>query len=356
MSPDSCQRIVDNLSTAVLVFDAELVLRALNPAGETLFEISAKKVLGQPLLRMLPRGRRLARALRHAVRTGHPFTERGLVLPLGIGERAISVDCTVNVLDAGGAAPQLLVELSQVDRLLRMARDETRHDTQLANRAVIRGLAHEIKNPLGGLRGAAQLLERELNDRALREYTRIIIHEADRLRNLVDRMIGPNRPLKRAPVNIHQIFERVRSLMLAEVPEGVLVVRDYDPSLPECEGDSEQLIQAVLNIVRNAVQAMGHQGRLVLRSRVERQWTNGQTRYRLALRADIEDDGPGIPEALMEHIFYPMVTGRPDGMGLGLSIAHTIVSQHAGALLCQSRPGKTVFSIYLPLEQAHAEG
>ncbi len=344
---ESHTRVWENLNTAVLLFDEELRLVAINPAGETLFEISAKQIVGQPLLRFLPHGRPLVKSLRKTLASGHPFTERAL--PLHLGLRDMSVDCTATVITTSGRR-ELLIELNQVDRLMRLAREDNVLDRYAANRAVIRGLAHEIKNPLGGLRGAAQLLERELSDKGLKDYTRVIIHEADRLRNLVDRLIGPNRPLSTAPTNIHQVFERVRSLILAEIPAGIRIERDYDPSLPEFIGDSEQLIQAVLNIVRNAAQAMNQSGTLILRSRIERQFTIGPRRYRLVMRAEVEDNGPGIPPELMERIFYPMVTGRADGTGLGLSIAQAIITQHNGLIECRSRPQQTVFTIYLPLE------
>jgi two-component system nitrogen regulation sensor histidine kinase GlnL len=247
----------------------------------------------------------------------------------------------------------LLVELMQVDRLMRLARDENMLERQAANRAVMRGLAHEIKNPLGGLRGAAQLLERELPDPALKEYTRIIIHEADRLRNLVDRMMGPHKPLNKRPVNIHEILEHVRKLVLVEVPAGLTLEREYDPSLPDLLGEPEQLIQAVLNIVRNSAEAIQHKGVIRLRTAIERNFTIGQKRHRLVLRADIVDNGPGIPEEIREHIFYPMVTAKPGGTGLGLSIAQDIVTKHGGLIECDSRLGQTVFSIFLPLENEH---
>lgn len=342
------QRIWENLNTAVLVFDHELRLASINPAGETLFEVSSRQILGQTLIHFLPEGRVLIKALRRTLATGHPFTERGLALRLP-GARQLTVDCTATLVSSG-AKRELLIELNQVDRLLRLARDENLMDRHAANRAVIRGLAHEIKNPLGGLRGAAQLLERELADKGLKDYTRIIIHEADRLRNLVDRLVGPNRPLAKQATNIHQIFERVRSLLLAEIPKGISIHRDYDPSLPEFNADGERLIQAVLNVARNAVQAMAGAGVLTLRSRIERQFTIGHRRHRLVLRAEIEDNGPGIPPELMEHIFYPMVTGRADGTGLGLSIAQAIVTQHQGLIEFRSKPQQTVFTIFLPLE------
>jgi two-component system nitrogen regulation sensor histidine kinase GlnL len=352
MLTGSSPRILDNLTTAVLTFDADLRLTSINPAGEMLFEISAKKAVGQRLAELLPHARLATRTLSQTLESRHPITARGVPLKLP-GHRTITVDCTVTPLTDAGPDGALLVELTQVDRLLRLARDENMLERQAANRAVMRGLAHEIKNPLGGLRGAAQLLERELPDKSLKEYTRIIIHEADRLRNLVDRMMGPHKPLKKIPVNVHEILEHVRKLMLVEVPVGLTLERDYDPSLPEFEGEPEQLIQAVLNIVRNSAEAIQHQGVIRLRTGIERSFTIGQKRHRLVLRADIEDNGPGIPEEILEHIFYPMVTAKPGGTGLGLSIAQDIVAKHGGLIECHSRPGHTVFSIYLPLENGH---
>lgn len=350
------QRILENLSCAVLTLDSGLRLTSLNPAGEMLFEVSAKKVVGSRLDELLPHSQRFIATLRECLSSRHPLTVRGLRLPLpaaaGAG-RHVTVDCTVTPIGDGRDGEALLVELTQIDRLLRMARDENLLERQAANRAVMRGLAHEIKNPLGGLRGAAQLLERELPDKALKEYTRIIIHEADRLRALVDRMIGSYRPPNPGPVNIHEILEHVRRLVLAEVPVGLNIERDYDPSLPLLQGDRDQLVQALLNIVRNAVEATGERGRIRLRTRCERQCTIGGRRHRLAVRVDVEDDGPGIPEELMDRIFYPMVTGKPGGTGLGLPIAQDIVHRHGGLIECTSRPGRTVFTIYLPLENGH---
>ena len=352
MLTGSAQRILENLATAVLTFDADLRLTSINPAGEMLFEVSAKKIVGRKLTELLPESRRITTTLHHILESRHPFTARGVALKLP-GARTVTVDCTVSPLIDDNPETALLVELTQVDRLLRLARDESMLDRQAANRAMMRGLAHEIKNPLGGLRGAAQLLERELPDQSLREYTGIIIHEADRLRNLVDRMMGPHQPLKKRPVNIHEILEHVRRLMLVEVPVGLTIEREYDPSLPEFAGEPEQLIQAVLNIVRNAVEILEHKGRIGLRTGIERSFTVGHKRHRLVLRADIEDNGPGVPEEIQEHIFYPMVTARAGGTGLGLSIAQDIIAKHGGLIECRSRPGQTVFSIYLPLENGH---
>ena len=352
MQPDTPKRILENLTGAVLTFDTGLRLTSINPAGEILFETSAKKIIGHTLGELLPHSGQTAQVLQQTLASRHPFTARSVRLRLP-GRRRITVDCTVTPLAENGEA--LLVELTQVDRLLRLARDEGLIERQAANRAVIRGLAHEIKNPLGGLRGAAQLLERELGDPALMEYTRIIIHEADRLRALVDRMTGPIQPLKKERVNIHEVLELIARLMLVEVPSGLVIERRYDPSLPELLGDRDQLIQAVLNIVRNAVEAMERKGRIQLRTRVERSFTIRHKRHRLVLCVDVEDDGPGVPAELREHIFYPMVTGKPTGTGLGLSIAQDIIIKHGGLIGCESRPTQTVFTLYLPLETNHGQ-
>jgi len=349
------QQLLENLNTAVLLVDGNLMLSAINPAGEMLFETGSRQATGQPLTHLLPHNQALIEAMHQTLVSGHPFTEHGLRLGVPVN-RWITVDCTVTpVLRADGDG-ELILEINPIDRLLRLAREESRHDQHAASRAVIRGLAHEIKNPLGGLRGAAQLLERELPSESLKEYTRIIIHEADRLRNLVDRMVGPNTPLRKKPMNIHRVMDHVRSLILAEVPAGIHLERDYDPSLPEFPADAEQLTQAVLNIARNAVQALNQEGTIEFRTRIERQFTIGQRRHRLVVRAEIEDNGPGIPEELREHIFYPMVTSKPNGTGLGLSIAQDIVDQHGGIIECSSRPGRTIFRIYLPLDSMDGGG
>ena len=346
--------ILDNLNTAVLLVDSGLVLRAMNPAGEMLFETGARQAIGQPLTHLLARNQTLIEAIHQTLVSGHPFTEHGLRLGVPVN-RLVTVDCTVTPLLRPDGKTELILEISTIDRLLRLAREESRHDQHAASRAVIRGLAHEIKNPLGGLRGAAQLLERELPSASLKEYTRIIIHEADRLRNLVDRMVGPNAPLNKQPTNIHQVMDHVRRLIRAEVTQGIRIEHDFDPSIPEFAADDEQLIQAVLNVARNAVQALNGAGVIRFRTRIERQFTIGQKRHRLALCAEIEDDGPGVPAELQESIFYPMVTGKPDGTGLGLSIAQDIVNKHGGTIEFTSRPQQTVFRIYLPLENAHGK-
>ena len=249
----------------------------------------------------------------------------------------------------------VLVEMLEIEQQTRQDREERALGQVQANKELIRNLAHEIKNPLGGIRGAAQLLELELNSRELSEYTSVIIHEADRLQALVDRLLAPHRkPHVVSDVNIHEVCERVRSLILAEFPRGLAVKRDYDTSIPDFRGDREQLIQAVLNIAHNAAQALAARiavgdARLILRTRVARQVTIGKQRFRLALELHIEDNGPGVAEDIRDRIFYPLVSGREGGSGLGLTLAQTFVQQHQGMIECDSEPGRTIFRIVIPL-------
>lgn len=344
------ERIVENLSTAVLLFDAKLRLIYINPAGEMLFAVSARHILGHSAEGLLPCPQaEFESKLQLALEAGLSFTEREIRLPLADG-REITVNCIVEPLHHFDAPREILVELHQVDRQLRISREEHLLSQHKATRALVRGLAHEIKNPLGGVRGAAQLLEQELPDPALREYTRIIIDEADRLQSLLNRMLGPHRLTRRQAVNIHQVLERVRQLVLAESGSGLIIERDYDPSIPPVRGDLDHLIQALLNITRNGARAVGPRGILTLRTRVLRQFTIGSTRYRLALGIEVEDNGPGIARDLQERIFLPMVSGAEGGTGLGLTIAQTLINQHGGLIECRSKEGQTVFSIYLPLE------
>jgi len=351
--PLLAQQILESMTTAVLVFGPEFRLRYINPAGEVLYAVSARSLQGKRAddLMQCPQGSARA-GLQRVLLSRHPFTERELHLRLPDG-RGITVDCTVSPLSNPGGEGMLLIELQQLDRQLRISREEHLLVQQQAAKALARGLAHEIKNPLGGLRGAAQLLERELPDDSLREYTRVIIEEADRLRNLINRMLGPNKHPRREALNIHQVLERVRVLVEAETGRQVPIERDYDPSLPAVIGDSEQLIQAFLNLVRNAAQSVGDDGRIILRTRILRQFTIGHLRHRLVVRVDIVDNGPGISQSMQEQIFYPMVTDREDGMGLGLPIAQSLINQHGGLIECRSEPAETVFSVLLPVEDTH---
>ncbi|WP_082117143.1 nitrogen regulation protein NR(II) [Sedimenticola thiotaurini] len=352
----SQQRILENLSSAVLLFDQSLCLQYMNPAAEMLFEISFRHTVGNSAESIIQCPGGLPREhLEQALRTGHHFTERELCLPLPDGKRA-TVDCTVIPLSDSEGETALLIEIQQIDRQLRISREEQLLSQHQAAQELIRGLAHEIKNPLGGLRGAAQLLEQELDDPGLCEYTQIIINEADRLKNLVNRMLGSDRLPNLKQVNIHTLLERVRNLVLVESGERLTIERDYDPSIPDICVDSDRIIQALLNILRNAAREIGNSpdGRILLQTRILRQFTIGNRRHRLVAQISIEDNGRGIPDSIREKLFYPMVTASDDGVGLGLTIAQSLINQHSGLVECSSEPGKTVFTVLLPVENPNA--
>lgn len=341
---------LEHLSTAVILLDEHFRISHLNPAAENLFEISLNHVHELPLNEVFGGTQHLMLAAGHALDSHSSFTEHELNLS-NANNTIAQVSCTVTPVDAPPIS--LLLEFNQIDKQLKIVKEERMLLQQQANQELLRNLAHEIKNPLGGLRGAAQLLELELPKPELKEYTQVIIKESDRLQSLMDRLLTPHRLPKYRQTNIHEVLERVRSLLLAEygidASGGVTVRRDYDTSLPEILADQEQLIQTTLNIARNAVQAMGEQGELRLRTRIARQVTLAKKRYRLALVVQIIDNGPGIPEYLREKIFYPLVSGREGGSGLGLSLAQTFVAQHHGLIECDSQPGHTCFTITLPV-------
>lgn len=344
--------LLDGLTTAVICVDQHLRIAGLNSAAENLFGVGRKHAVNEPLVQAIPHFAPQLPRVTQALADFAGFIERESRLSRH-GEPAITVDWRVTPF-MDGKLRGLLLELLPLDRHLRITRDEWLAAQHQASRELIRGLAHEIKNPLGGIRGAAQLLEREFPDSQHREYTQVIIKEADRLQNLVNRLLGPNRLPKKAPLNIHEVVEHVRQLVQAEGVENITLLRDYDPSIPDLIADREQLIQAVLNVVRNAMQALaarpGTMGIIQLRTRAKRQFTIAGVRHRLVAQIDVEDNGPGIPPELFEKIFYPMVTGRPDGTGLGLPIAQYMIHSHGGLIECASRPGQTIFSIYLPFE------
>lgn len=325
-----------------------------NSAFEEVLGLSRRSVLGGSVydwfVDAAPLHETVAAVTRNEFATGR--LEARLRRPGPAHSEALPVHVIVNQIEA---TPNLIVELVEIEQQARQDREERAlGQTQLA-KELVRNLAHEIKNPLGGIRGAAQLLEMELGSPELHEYTQVIIKEADRLQVLVDRLLAPHRnPHVVGNVNVHEVCERVRSLILAEFPRGLAVERDYDISIPEFRGDREQLIQAVLNIAQNAAQALQprmaqRDARIVLRTRVQRQITLGKQRFRLALDLHVEDNGPGVPEALRERIFHPLVSGRDGGSGLGLTLAQTFVQQHQGTLDCESEPGRTVFRIMIPL-------
>ena len=349
---------LDLLSSSVLVLDAELSILYLNSAAENLLAVGRRGAIGAVLGDVMHGSQVLHEALAQALSHGWSYTGQGVEV-WRQDAVVLQLNCTVNPLEAGGAGgARLLLELWPIDQQLKATREERLLEQQLASRELIRNLAHEIKNPLGGIRGAAQLLEHELSNPALHEYTQVIVKETDRLQELMRRLLSPHRPMQPAPVNIHEILERVRSLLTAEFPLTLSVVRDYDTSLPELIGDREQLIQTVLNVARNAAQAIGGMGgaavgdgRIVLRTRAARQVTLAKRRYRLALELQVIDNGPGIPEGIRERMFFPLVSGHEGGSGLGLTLAQNFVQQHQGTIACESRPGHTCFTIYLPLER-----
>lgn len=344
--------VLENLVSAVVLFDEQLKVRYLNPAAEMLLASSARHIIGQSADHLFQcvagDDKDAQRHLAQIIAAAQPLTEREIEVLLP-DNRQVTVDCSIIPLSELDGSEGILLELQQVDRHLRITRETQLMSRQALTRDVVRGLAHEIKNPLGGLRGAAQLLEAELDNDELKEYTQVIIDEADRLQGLVNSILGPNRLPEYKELNIHHVLERIRSLVYAETGERIHLVRDYDPSIPELLGDMDQLIQAILNIVKNAARAVGDGGRIVLKTRVLRQFTLGDRRYDLVAKVDIIDDGPGIPDSIKDKLFYPMVTEGTGGMGLGLSIAQSIINQHKGLIECDSEPGETVFTIYLPL-------
>lgn len=346
-------QVLENLSFSILLFDQELYLQYMNSAAEVLFAVSARHMVRHRAGDLIQCSAGLdEESLASALDSGRPFTEREISLKLQNGE-TVTVDCTVIPITDDEGEDFLMLEMQQIDRQLQISREEYLLNQHAAARDLIRGLAHEIKNPLGGLRGAAQLLEDELDDRSLQEYTQVIINEADRLQSLVNRMLGSHRLLEMSWINVHMILERVRSLMVAEYGDSLRIKRDFDPSIPELHVDGDRIIQAILNIVRNAAQAVGDKGdgEIVLRTRVLRQFTIGNVCHRLVVLIEIEDNGPGIPDEIKEKIFYPMVTSGGTGMGLGLSITQSLIHQHGGLVEFTSKGGNTTFRVLLPLEK-----
>lgn len=346
---------LDLLASAVLLLNAEGRISYANPAAENLLESSSKALVNHKLTDLFLNNEDLEQVFQQALQ--HQFADKRQDLTLErAGREPLQVHTVVTALDDPDAP--VLIELRENVQQLKLDREERLIDQSQANKELIRNLAHEIKNPLGGIRGAAQLLELELPERhlkELREYTQVIIKEADRLQTLVDRLLAPHRsPHIVGDVNIHEVCERVRSLIVSEFPNGLKIKRDYDLSVPEFRGDKEQLIQAVLNIAHNAAQVLSSRTKagdaeITIRTRIARQVTLAKVRYRLALDLHIIDNGPGIPPDIQDRIFYPLVSGRDGGSGLGLTLAQTFVQQHMGVIECDSRPGYTDFRILIPL-------
>ena len=341
--------LLDQLSTAVMLLDDNLRIVYLNASAEQLLGASMRRTLGKRLIQVVNISDGLLNRLRETLESGQAYTDRQAIIEPH-GQEPKVVDCSITPQLTLNNQRGLLIELEALDRSLRIARDEAILAQQEHARSLLRGLAHEIKNPLGGLRGAAQLLERQLTDPELHDYTNIIIQEADRLHALIDRMLGPVSRPKREVVNVHEVLEHVRKISRVGAPQGLDITFDYDPSIPEFYSDRDRLVQVLLNIAGNAINAVGEKGGIVFRSRVISSFTIGTERHPLVAALEIRDDGPGVPPELMDQIFYPMVSGTDIGSGLGLSLAQSIMNQLGGLIECQSEPGNTVFTVLTPLE------
>ena len=346
--------MLDALSTGIMVLDSQLCVVYANVGAQDLLGLSLKQARGHPVSELFAGAQSLVELLRRSLQqaeiyAGHEFT----LTPVSTVQAArapVVVDMTVTPLEGQITGTHLLIELVDARARQRISRETELLSRVDGSRLMVRQLAHEIKNPLGGLRGAAQLLERELHDGSLREYTTVIISEADRLRTLVDTMLGPAGPPRKQALNVHEICEHVFQLLRSEAAAGVVIERDYDPSVPEGRFDRNELIQALLNIARNALQALGEAGHMVLRTRTLSNLNIGPARHRLVACLQVEDNGPGVPDDMHKTLFFPLVTAKAEGTGLGLSVAQDMVARHGGIIEFESRPGRTVFSMLLPLE------
>ncbi len=338
-------KLFENLSTSVLVVDKDLNVIFVNSATENLLAMGARRIEEYELEKLFLGSDKLISSVKHAIDNDYGFSDSSLDLFVAPLQKHLKVDCIFTFV---AADESLIIELTRVDEKLKIEMEDHLVEQQNVMKTLVRGLAHEVKNPLGGIRGAAQLLEQELPSAELKEYTEVIIGEVDRLQKLVDELLGPNKPQKKEPLNVHVVLERVRQLILAESGLGITVERDYDPSLPDINGDKNHLIQAILNIVKNANEAMQGNGVITLKTRSKRHVRIGSEHHRLLVKIDIIDTGPGIPSELIDRIFVPLVTGRADGTGLGLSISQTLVANHGGLIECSRENKKTIFTILLP--------
>jgi len=346
--------ILENLNTIVLLLSSDLRILYVNPSAEMFFSLSIDRMYNRPASDIFHH-KNIFIKLTDCIQSGRTFTEREVSIQIQQQERIVDLNITplIGTSNNKGKTKEVLIEITPQDRHLRISREEMLFSQQQVSRELLRSMAHEVKNPLGGIRGAAQLLEQELEP-SLTEYTQVIIDEADRLKSLVDRMTGPKTKPKKQWINIHSVTEHVRTLMLADSEYSVPIYFDYDPSIPELYADSEQLIQAILNLLKNAAQAITEcklceEKNITIKTRVKRHYTIGSTVYKLILKLDIIDTGPGIKATMLEHIFMPLITGRATGTGLGLSIAQSLLSQNKGLIECKSEPGHTVFTVLLPI-------
>ncbi len=344
------QTILDNLHTAAVVIGEKLQIVCMNPAAEMLFHISNARAITKNIRELIINEYEFFDRLERSIISTHPYTvyEDQLLLH---HHKYVDVDYSVSPIQYHNDDKYLLLEFIRIKNHQKISHEESILSQYEASKSLLRGLAHEIKNPLGGIRGAAQLLQRELTEEDSIQLTQIIINEADRLKNLLDRMVGPKDIPTKTEVNIHQILEHVRGLVLAENEQVSLSV-DYDPSIPELHADESMMIQVFLNITRNAITAStrdGNQSKVSFKTRAQRNCKIGLNTYPLVARIDIKDNGSGVSKEIAEKIFMPMITGHAEGTGLGLSIAQTLVQQHNGLIEFTSQPGKTVFTILLPI-------
>lgn len=341
--------ILNHQVTAILIMNEALQVRYANPSAEQLFSQSAKRIIDHPLSHLIQHASMDLALLSQPLQSGQSITDSDVTFV--VDGKPLMLEVTVSPI-SWNKELMLLIEMRKIGQQRRLSQELNQYAQQQAAKLLVRGLAHEIKNPLGGLRGAAQLLERALPDASLTEYTQIIIEQADRLRALVDRLLGPQKPGKKKPANLHLILEKIRQLVDLEANQSVQIERDYDPSLPDIVMDADQIEQALLNIVSNAGQILKNQddGQITIRTRTVHQANIHGQRCKLAARIEIIDNGPGIPTDLQDTLFYPMVSGREGGTGLGLSIAQNLIDQHQGKIDVESWPGRTTFTIYLPIQ------
>ncbi|MDJ0748077.1 MAG: nitrogen regulation protein NR(II) [Woeseiaceae bacterium] len=341
--------VLDSLASGIVLLDDNLLIVDLNPAAQNVLGISRRRARGKSLLRLVDDEPEMREILSRVATSGDHYANEMRLAPTEVHPDERVVDCHVSPVRIGDAS--LLVEINDVTRRSQISRENALLIQHGAGRQMIRQLAHEIKNPLGGIRGAAQLLERQLGEAELREYTDVIISETDRLAGLVDTLLGPGGPPNKRYVNVHELLEYVIRIIDAEDQRQLMIRRDYDPGLPEIRLDRDQMVQAFLNLVRNAATALDGHGSITLRSRAITNFTIGDVRHRVIATIEIEDDGPGIPYELQDSVFYPLVTSRPEGTGLGLPAAQELISRHDGLIEFESRPGRTVFYVRIPLEQ-----
>ena len=347
-------QIIDHLATSVLLFDENLHLVSINSAGESLLSMSSKRILGMTPEKIWPNTMFFSDMIRKSFQFVRTRIERGVEMGL-INRDSVKVDCIFTPIVINDETKEIIVELVGVDTFVREMQEFNHQTVQKVANESVQGMAHEIKNPLGGIRGAAQLMEKELDDESLLEYTKIIINESDRLRNFLDRMMAANTYPVRSDTNIHEIIEYVISIIRVESSRNLHIEKDYDPSIPTINADREQLIQAVLNLLRNAVQATTNDERILLKTRIKRQITIQNKLNKLAIQLDIIDNGPGIPAEIESGAFYPMVTGHAEGTGLGLSIAQQLIQSHGGIINYERKENNTYFSILFPIERNNAE-